>query len=347
MSIRPSSAADVTRLVEELTAGDVQRRELAGARLAVIGARATSALLVVAGDPSRNTAARVTALETLEAIGDGRAAPLAHSLVAAAQNDPQNDPQNEAFAIAAIGVLGQVARGKDVRATRAFDRLAALVVASGAPTALRLAALSALDGQPERLLKPLYEALARDPASRVVARVTRRQAGAVEPLETLVERGLPQDPDVMVAVARDDGERTSLTTLKRAVEAIRARERRVAREDERARWTVARGVLHQHLAARGSRLALYDLRETLEQATGPLPVGFLSAAAVIGDLSCLTPLARIWVEAPPDDRWWREHLAEAFGAIVAREQVRRRHPTLRKILERWPASGVLVAMARR
>jgi hypothetical protein len=105
--------------------------------------------------------------------------------------------------------------------------------------------------------------------------------------------------------------------------------------------------LHQHLASRGSRLALYDLREALEGATGPLPVGFLSAAAVIGDTSCLTPLARAWVESGHDDRWWRDHVAEAFGAIVAREALTRRHPALKLILERWPSAGVLVATARR
>jgi hypothetical protein len=76
-------------------------------------------------------------------------------------------------------------------------------------------------------------------------------------------------------------------------------------------------------------------------------VGFLSAAAVIGDFSCLMPLARAWVESDQDDRWWREHLAEAFGAIVAREALTRRHPALKLILERWPSTGVLVAAAKR
>ena len=108
-----------------------------------------------------------------------------------------------------------------------------------------------------------------------------------------------------------------------------------------------RGVLHQHLGARGSRLALYDLREALESAQGPLPVGFLSASAVIGDTSCLTPLARAWVESASDDRWWRDHIAEAFSAIVAREALTRRHPVLKSILERWPSAGVLVATAKR
>ena len=322
----------------ELVSGDVQRREMALARLAVIGSRATTALVSVANDNAQRDEARVAAFEALEAIGDGRAITAAITAIGGS---------SEAVAAAAAGVLGRLAREKDARATRAFDQLAELALSSTAATVLRLAALTALEGQPERLLKPIYAALARDPASKVVARVTRRQAGAVESLETLVAKGLPADPDVLAAVARDDGERAPLMALKRAIEAVRARESQAPDAAARERWKVVRGVLHQHLASRGSRLALYDLREALEGATGPLPVGFLSAAAVIGDTSCLTPLARAWVESDHDDRWWRDHLAEAFGAIVAREALTRRHPALKSILERWPSAGVLVATAKR
>jgi hypothetical protein len=338
MSIRPSSAADVTRLLAELAGDDTQRRDLAVARLAVIGPRAITPLLSIASAATRAVPARVAAFEALEAIGDSRALPAATSALADASDD---------VAMAAIGVLGPIARGSDARATKAFDRLAALATSADAPTARRLAALAALDGQPEALLRPLYEALAKDPASRVVARVTRRQAGAVEPLETLVSRGLPVDPDVVASVARDDGERAPLKTLTQAIAAVRTREAGAADAGVKAKWTVARGVLHQHLAARGSRLAVFDLRETLEGAKGPLPVGFLSAAAVVGDVGCLLPLARAWADSAPEDRWWRDHVAEAFRAIVMREGLTRRHPVLKQILEKWPGAGVLVAMGRR
>ena len=338
MSIRPSSSADVARLMAELTSGEAQRREMALARLAVIGSRATTALVAVANDSAQHPDARVAAFEALEAIGDGRAlAPALAALVA----------PNESVAAAGVGVLGRLAREKDARGTRAFDQLAALALSSGTATVIRLAALTALEGQPERLLKPIYAALAKDPASRVVARVTRRQAGALESLEVLVTKGLPADPDIAAAVARDDGERAPLTVLKRAVEAVRTREAQASDVATREKWTAVRGMLHQHLASRGSRLALYDLREGLEGATGLLPAGFLSAAAVVGDATCLTPLARAWVESTPHDRWWRDHLAEAFTAIVTREALTRRHPLLKLILERWPAAGVLVAAARR
>jgi hypothetical protein len=322
----------------ELVSGDAQRREMALARLAVIGSRATTALVSVADDAAQRDDARVAAFEALEAIGDGRAITAAIAAVGGS---------GEPVAVAAVGVLGRLARDKDARATRALDQLAELALSSSAATVIRLAALTALEGQPERLLKPIYAALAKDPASKVVARVTRRQAGAVESLEALVAKGLPADPEVIAAVARDDGERAPLMALKRAIDAVRTRETQASDAATRQRWSVVRGVLHQHLASRGSRLALYDLREALEGATGPLPVGFLSAAAVIGDTACLTPLARAWVESGHDDRWWRDHVAEAFGAIVAREALTRRHPALKLILERWPSAGVLVATARR
>jgi len=338
MSIRHSSSADVARLIAELTGGDALRREMALARLAVIGSRATTPLLAVASDGAQADHSRVAAFEALEAIGDTRILTTALAAIIGPSDD---------VAVAAIGALGPIARGDDARATKAFDRLASLATAADAPTGRRLAALAALEGQPETLLRPLYEALAKDPASKVVARVTRRQAGAVEPLETLVDRELPLDPGVVAAVARDDGDRAPLATLKRAIEAVRGREANADDPAARAHWSVVRGVLHQHLAARNSRLALYDLRETLEGATGPLPVGFISATAVVGDVTCLPALARAWAESASDDRWWRDHVAEAFRAIVTREHLTRRHPALKRILERWPTAGVLVAMAKK
>ena len=338
MTIRRSASADIARLIDEFVSGDAHRRDLASARLAVIGSRATTALLALAADAGRPTVVRTSALETLQAIGDSRAAALAQTLAV--------EPGDDVLAVAAIDVLGQIARGTDTRATRAFDRLASIVVASDASTTRRLASLTALEGQPETLLRPLYESLAKDPASKVVARATRRQAGAVESLEALVSRGLPGDPDIIGAVVRDDGDTTPLTTLKKAIDAIRVRERAATSGDERARWAIVRGAVHQLLAARNSRLGLYDLRETLEQAQGPLPVGFLSAAAVVGDTACLTPIAAAWMDTSPDDRWWREHLADAFRSIVTREGLTRRHPALTKMLTKWPGAGVLVAMAK-
>ena len=90
-----------------------------------------------------------------------------------------------------------------------------------------------------------------------------------------------------------------------------------------------RGSLHQVLALRGSRLALYDLRESLEGAPARLPASFLAALHVLGDESCLEPLAAAWAAAAMDNTAdgvrWRQQLAAAFKAITQREKITKRH----------------------
>jgi hypothetical protein len=337
MSIQPSSAADVTRLLGELTSEDTLRRETAAARLAVIGPRAVSGLLVVAGNAGVAGVARVAALGALESLADPRAATVCLNLVGGPDDD---------LSAAAVGVLATIARGTGARATAAFESIAALALDRGARVERRLAALAALEGFPARVLKPLYAALARDPASRLVARVTRRQSGVMVPLAELIDAALPDDPVLVGAIVREDGSTTGAPALRKLVDLIRTRERGAA-DAERPHWLAVRGQVHQELGRRASRLALYDLRDTLEAIRAPLPVGFLAAAAAVGDASCLAPLASAWVGAAGDDRWWRAHLAEAFQAIARREGTTRRHPAIRKILTRWPDAGTLVAMAKK
>ena len=338
MAVRPSLASDLTRLVHDLVEEDAVRRESAAARLAVIGDRAVPRLLEVAGDLTAPEAARAAALGALAAIADARALALAVQLSGGGGD----------VALAAVDVLGALVHGTGAASTAAFDRLAELALSQTASADLRVVALSALDGLPERLLRPLYEALTVDPSSRVVARIVRTQAGAMLSLAELVER-LPDDPAVMSAAIAEDNGATKLPTLKRAVDAVRARETSASADDGRQRaWVTVRGQLHQEIAARQSRLALYDLRETIHGAEGPLPVGFIGAVTTVGDVSCLEPLASAWTASSSEgERWWRDHLADAFRAIVLREKLTRRTPAVRRILERHPAAGPLVALAPR
>jgi hypothetical protein len=98
-----------------------------------------------------------------------------------------------------------------------------------------------------------------------------------------------------------------------------------------------RAATHLALAQRGSRLALYDLRETIESARQPVAVEFLAAVTAIGDASCLESLAATYARqaaSGPDD-WWRRHLADAFRTIVSREKITRRHAVVKKIEKRW------------
>jgi hypothetical protein len=338
MSLRPSRASELSRLIGDLQDADAIRRETAAARLAVIGERAVGLLLQVAdGRAGARAAARAAALGALAAIGDSRAVALAVRLADDAADD---------VALAAIDVLGAVVHGSGPEATQAFDRLAELALSRSRDPEQRVAAVAALEGLPEKTLRPIYQTLAADDSSQSVARVARAQAGDMLSLSELVER-LPDDPAILLTAVRHDGASARLTTLKRAIDLIRAREAGVA-QDVRGAWMIVRGQLHQETASRGSRIALYDLRETIEAARGPLPVGFIAAVTAIGDASCLDALAAAWAASASDDeRWWRDHLADAFRAIVTREKLTRRAPALRRVLERRPAAGALVALAKR
>jgi hypothetical protein len=94
--------------------------------------------------------------------------------------------------------------------------------------------------------------------------------------------------------------------------------------------------VHQALAARNSRLALYDLRDSLLE-PDRLPVAFLAALEEIGDETCLETLAAAYeASSRSGDAWWREHVAAAFRAIMQREGLTRRHAAVKRAMARWP-----------
>lgn len=335
MSIVPS--ADTARLIAELASPDALRRETATARLSVIGSRAVTRLLALAGDEGAAVHARLAALGALEAIGDPRSFAVARALT---------DGADVRLAVAAIGVLGVLAQADTPAADKAFDRLTGLALDAAIDSDRRVAACQALENQPRNVVAPILDALSAESAPAVQAHAARAKAGAHDPIDALDSKDLPSDPAVMIAIVREEGGDARVTLLRALVDRVRERERATRSSSAREQWMAVRGLLHQQLAARNSRLAVYDLRETLaSSSTTPLPVGFLAAAAAVGDVECLEPLAASWIAAA-GDAWWRDHLAEAFAAIVKREKVGRRHPALQKILQKWPAAGPLVATSR-
>jgi hypothetical protein len=127
----------------------------------------------------------------------------------------------------------------------------------------------------------------------------------------------------------------------RLIERLREREQSEPAA-HRARWTRVRGRAHLALASRGSRLALYDLRESVESACVPLPVEFVTAISSAGDASCLEPITAAYSRTMspdpsngPDRRLWRSQLSGAFRTIVKRERLTRRHAAIKKIGKRW------------
>lgn len=339
MVIKASSSTEIRGLVDALGADDDVQSEAAIARLGVIGGRALDRLTdAYAKTTSRR--AHLAILRALEAIADDRSAPLARLALA----------EGGDVGVAATGVLrALLSSAHATTAAAALDSLVATILDGSRDRPLRLAAFDALvdvlRDMPPDLRTRVAEAL-ENPASGprdfagVTTMVDREAARAEAVWKDAVEGRLPDTPDHLREVLGTRGASAPLNTLRALIDAVRAKERDV---DEAARhgWLALRGSLHQVLALRGSRLALYDLRESLEGAPARLPASFLAALHVLGDESCLEPLAAAWAAADKtaDGLRWRQQLAAAFKAITQREKITKRHAMMKRIAARWP--GIL------
>jgi HEAT repeat protein len=326
--IKRSSSAEVTRLLEDVLGEDRVAREAAVARLAIAGPRAVDRVTAaLAGTPP--PAQAIALLQVLERMGDPRALPTLEAYLDASEDD---------VAAGAVAALRPLLRsGRSGSADRALARLTAVALAPGRADLVRSTALDALHDLGPEVVAPLHRALAADPS-----RAIRRLAGWPDPgtqagqapapraleLEAVAE-ALPDDPEAVRTVVSETGSAVPLTVLHRLVTLIRDREERAADPLLRRQWIAARGAVHQILAERGSRVALYDLRETLERRPGEMPVTMLAALGTVGDRTCLEPLADA-IERSADP-WLTSLLVEAFHAIRQRERLTRRHAVVRRI----------------
>ena len=178
-------------------------------------------------------------------------------------------------------------------------------------------------------MRPLLEKLRDDPAREV--RDVVAQAGVpvddpVSELEEAADGWLARDPEAVVHLVSRAAADAPLSTLHRLIEKVRSKESE-GRAARRRDWGAVRGALHVALARRASKVALYDLREALERTRDPLPPDYLMAMGLIGDASCLEPLAVAFVQAHAmeDADLWRRDVASVFRQIVEREGLTRRH----------------------
>jgi hypothetical protein len=337
--IKRSSAHEVAALLQDLESDQTDARDAAAARLAVIGTRAVEPLLSVvraAGKPE----ARAAALAALEAIADPRSADVGIAAL---------DDADEGVRAGASVLMRRLLDAP--KGTEVLDRLTAIAVDPACGDRIRLAVLDALRHVSAPALALLSARLRDDPSSAVRATVAGTgDAGVVPPLESLeriAEDSLPDDPDSVRQWLAAAGGQASLPTLHRIVEAVHRRENETDDPIRRRAWMTARAITHQVLAERGSTVALYDLRETIE--TGePAAVEMLAALRAIGDRSCLEPLASAYARlaaaearGASEDRaradWWAGHLADTFRVIAAREKLTERQPAAKRIRARWPA----------
>ena len=311
------AAPDVPTLIEGLRDGG-DRREAAIARLIIAGRRAVARLV----DTCRDTTDRelqIAILRILEATGDERALVAAETAIAAHGD----------VAVAGIAVLrellGRPDGGADVKA---LDMLLAIARDPAADRRVRAAAVSALDSAPA----DVRQAIGRLAASESPLPT----AGSLEEAlwEDALNGRLPDDPARLREAISVHAPAAPLADLRRLIEALAAREQGEPRRAVAQQWLGVRGALHQALALRGSRIALYDLRETFDRAAAQLPSAFLGAVQTIGDDSCLEPLAAAFVRAK--ETRWQHQLAQAFHEIVTRERITKRHSAWRRALAKAP-----------
>ena len=337
MAIRASSSKQIDALIADLGAASAVTRETAVARLTLLGARAVERL-IAAAESGAVAEARAAVWRTLEGIGDARALEPALAALGSGDLEP-------AVGAAAAGVVRVHVRGP--RGAAAVDRLATVLLDRTRHETVRLAALRALRELEPSTIAPILTSLAHDPNATI-----RTEAGLSEQdaprdpedpaavVTNAADGALPDDPATLRRALKLSERTVPLPALVRVVDRVREREGSEA-ASVRDQWRLTRAAAHVALAQRGSRLALYDLRESLETAKRPLPVEFLAALTLIGDATCLAPIAEAHAKAK--DAWWRDHLARAFRDIVDRERLTKRHAALRRIEKRWP--GAITSMA--
>jgi hypothetical protein len=296
-----SPAGEVARLIGDLESSDSIRRAAAVARLRVIGERALThlAAFVASEAPAPARALALTALQDQHAIRG-----LDIALAALDDGDPE-------IVLTALSVLREwVVREEG---TRALEAVTAVAVDDARDPRVRAAAVEALSDLPEHLVRPLRE---RAP----------RPEGDWTSLD---------DPSAVRDWLTVHGSTAPPATLHELIGRVHAQEDRESTALLRQEWRRARGLAHRVLARRGSRLALYDLREAFDTAREPLPEDFLMAAENLGDPSCLEPLGRAWSTAP-HDATWRALVSTTARTIARRARLTARSAAMKRIREQWP-----------
>ena len=300
-SRRLGERAELDRLLADLGRAESAPRDAAIARLRVMGVRALPhiATLVESAAPAR---ARAAALSVLEGFDDGRTIALARTALQDADAD---------VALSAVGVLRGWLTRED--GTQALEAITSAALDKRRDGSVRLAALDALSELPPELVAPIRERAPVDTGDRPAL----------------------DEPTSLGAWLAEHGATAPFSALHAAVAGAREREQTESLSRRRDEWTRMRGAAHLALAHRGSRVALYDLREAFDVAGQPLPADFLAAAARVADESCLEPMARAWAGAKGEP-WWRSRLMETAADVVARLKLTGRHATLKRIRVKWP-----------
>ena len=334
----PERPGQSRALIATLLDDDPVAAEAAAARLAILGRPSVRNLLLAL--PGASTVQAVRVLGVLERLGD----PLALSALADAVADARDEVAEAG--VVALAVL--LTAPRSTVAATALDHVTAAALDTSRARQVRLAALRALVALDLDIVAPLRAQLLTDAdvevraaaeavpgsAANEDASPTGPSSAASSPVAVVLAAAggtFPNDPDDLRMALVSAGEEVALADLHRVIQRLREVERHSPEEGE---WRAARATAHQALATRGSRLAVYDLRETVQALGVATPVGVLSALQAVGDTASLDAVVEAWVAS--DDPWFRGQLAATFAAIVQREGLTRRHGAVRKLTQRAP-----------
>jgi hypothetical protein len=345
--IVPSRSGRIQDLLGRLASDSPAERDSAVAGLTLLGSRVVEPLGAFL--PTAPRAARLAALELLERIEDraalprildlagdaddavarralevagGRPDPRAVAALAALLEGPAAAPRRREAAVA-------LARLQAAGLVEALDPLAARLLDEREEPSLRLAILDALLSLDPPLApaarRPLLERLASSSDPELAARARgaadgrgRRQTpGDLDGrlVEDLVAPGLSPEAAERIIAALGRRGAPAIPALQAGLERLGPLRR--GRTD--ATSLRARARIHEALAALDSRVALYDLRETLEARPRAVMPALLRAAARVGDASVVPTLAR----AVAEEAALLDSCADALAAIVARETLRK------------------------
>jgi hypothetical protein len=335
--IKASSGREISALLADLSSSHVSTRDAAVARLTVLGPRAVARLIELARDGGSAAAARAGALSALDQIADPRTFSPALEIV--------DDPDDQ-VATAAIGLLSGFLHGP--HGIAALDRLTAVALSTARSAGVRLAAARAISQLNASTIAPILRTLAADADAAVASGVRPDRVVSDDVSGDVLDKAatgeLPDDPALLRHALARRGSAVAVTGLHRILEAVIAREGQ-EREPRRSEWMTVRAAVHVVLSLRGSRLGLYDLRDTLAGAKAPVAVEFLSAASNVGDAACLEALAAAYDAASANarpDEWWRRHLIDTFRAIVRREGLTRRNGAVKRTWTRFPRAAAVL-----
>lgn len=348
MPIVPSRSRRIQDLLLRLASPQAAERDSAVASLSLLGPRVIEP--IAAFLPGAGRAARLCALEVLERLAEPAALPAILDLVrgdddvvalrALEAAGERPDPR-------AVGALAKILagpapaprrRGAAVALARlqaaglveALDPLAARLLDEREDASLRVAILDALLAARPPLapaaLRPLMRRLLSSSEPELAARAGSPATARGEDLAgrlvgELVAPGLTPEAAARVAAALARRGAPAIPAVLRALEGLGP----VRRAD--AASLRARVALHEALAALDSRVALYDLRETIEARPSREMARLLEVAARIGDATLVGALARAATEDPA----LRGPCREAFASIARREKLRRTSAALKSV----------------